>query len=149
MLIVQIVQVRCPKIELTEGLKANPPVSSIKRKLNDEVDFQCTNGNSLIGSPSVKCLPNEIWDNPIPACQNIVCPKNLTFLATSLRPHLRVQVHSYGSGGNAFFSCQKGYTLNGIGKAKCMKNGEWSVALLDVNPEKEELPRCAPILCET
>ena len=86
----------------------------------------------------------------------IVCPKNISFLATSLRPHLRVQVrscfcfcyqfhicnelnffkncvqvHSYGAGGNAFFTCQNGYTLEGdVDSAKCMGNGEWSVALL-------------------
>ena len=47
-----------------------------------------------------------------------------------------------------YFSCQTGYTLEGIDSAKCMKNGEWSVALLDVNPSKPELPKCQPLLCE-
>ena len=105
-------QVDCPKIELTEGLKAIPPN---KHSLNDKVHFECTNGNSLIGEPSVKCLPNSLWSNPIPACQDVVCPKNLTFLATSLRPKLRVQVHSYGAGGNAFFRYQ-GSSINHVVK---------------------------------
>ena len=40
-------------------------------------------------------------------------------------------MHSYGAGGNAFFTCQNGYTLEGdVDSAKCMRNGEWSVALL-------------------
>ena len=58
----------CPEIELTEGLKATP---SNKHGLNDKVQFECTNGNSLIGVSSVKCLPNNLWDSTIPACQDI------------------------------------------------------------------------------
>ena len=82
------IQVECANIEATHGLE----VSSKQRGLNTVVTFQCTNGNSLIGASSAKCLPSGIWSNPIPACQNIVCPKNITLLATSLRPNLRVQV---------------------------------------------------------
>ena len=115
--------------------------------LSAEVTFECTNGNSLIGAPKVKCLPSGIWDHPIPACQDIVCPENITLWATSLRPHLKVQVHSFGAGGHAFFSCQRGHTLVGTKKAKCLRNGEWSVALLDVNYQKDQLPQCHPIIC--
>lgn len=122
-------------------------MSSTHRSLNDEVNFECSNGNSLIGASSAKCLPSGIWDNPIPACQNIVCPKNITLFATSLRPNLRVQVYSFAAGGEAFFSCQRGHTLEGIRSAKCLNNGEWSVVLLDVNPQKDPLPECKPIVC--
>lgn len=135
---------KCPNIEATEGLKA----SSLEAVgLSAEVTFECTNGNSLIGAPKVKCLPSGIWDHPIPACQDIVCPENITLWATSLRPHLKVQVHSFGAGGHAFFSCQRGHTLVGTKKAKCLRNGEWSVALLDINYQKDQLPQCHPIIC--
>ena len=141
-------EVACPFIDATEGLKVTP-LKLRGGKLNDEVAFECTNGNSLIGASSAKCLPSGIWDNPIPACQNIVCPKNITLLVASLRTNLRVQVHSYAAGGQAFFTCQRGHTLEGSGvkKAKCLNNGEWSVALLDINPLKDTLPHCQPIVC--
>ena len=79
--------VRCPQIEITEGLKASDLGVN---GLNAQVYFECTNGNSLIGVSTVKCLPSGRWDNPIPACQNIVCPDNITSLATTIRANLKV-----------------------------------------------------------
>lgn len=145
--ILTMLQVKCPDVEMTEGLKSVP--KAIEGRLGEKVHFECTNGNALIGASEAECLATGHWDHPIPACQDVVCPNNITQLATSLRPNLRVQVYSYGAGGHAFFSCQRGHTLEGVAKAKCLKNGEWSVALLDVNPDKDQLPTCKPVICPT
>ncbi len=65
---------------------------------------------------------------------------------------LQVHVQSFAAGGRAYFSCQRGHTMNdseqrASREAKCLSKGEWSVELLDVNAAKDILPRCDPIVC--
>ena len=98
------IQVACPEITVTKGLS----VSGSDRTLNAKVKFGCTNGNGLIGTDEVKCLPSGRWSSPIPACMNIVCPENITGLAKN---QLKVHVHRFAAGGIAYFSCGRGNVL--------------------------------------
>ena len=53
------------------------------------------------------------WSSPIPACQDIVCPDNITGLAKRFNNNFKVHVHSFGAGGRADFGCGSGYKLIG------------------------------------
>ena len=103
--------------------------------MNAEVSFGCSNGNDLIGSSPLHCLPSGRWSAPIPACQDVVCPESIV---THSPPSLQVHVESFGVGGRVNFGCVRGHVLSGPETAFCRHNGSWSIV---------ESPRCTPVSC--
>ncbi|XP_066943300.1 sushi, von Willebrand factor type A, EGF and pentraxin domain-containing protein 1-like isoform X2 [Macrobrachium rosenbergii] len=105
-------------------------------RMNTIVQFRCEPGSSLVGSPSIKCLPSANWSAPVPRCENIECPDPRVKLSDS---RLRVTVLSRGVGGRVLFTCPKGYTTTGPSRAICLDNGQWS----SPTPTCKEA-KCAP-----
>jgi hypothetical protein len=80
-------QVHCPKIVASEGLTVSDPSS---HGLNAHVHFSCSNGNDLIGTSPLDCLPSGHWSDPIPACQEcLVC-----FGRNCVRSNVFADVHT-------------------------------------------------------
>lgn len=45
-------------------------MNSKETKMNTEVHFSCSNGNSLLGPNFVVCLPSGNWSAPLPTCES-------------------------------------------------------------------------------
>lgn len=121
--------VHCPPLPTRRGLNTN----TVSTKMNARVLFSCSNGNALIGSQELVCLPSGNWSAPVPLCQSIECAdfSNLT------DPNLRVSVLSREVGGRAVFSCAPGYGLQGQAESVCLVTGDWSLPL----------PTCQEVHC--
>ncbi len=111
--------VRCPRLEASPGLSISDPLA---RALNDVVHLGCVNGNSLIGSTPLRCLPSGRWSHPTPACVSQVCPESI---ATNAPPALRVTVLGLGVGDRVAFACAAGFDLVGPTGAECRADGRW------------------------
>lgn len=47
--------------------------------MNTEVEFSCSNGNALLGTSFVMCLPSGNWSAAIPTCESKYPEFNYTF----------------------------------------------------------------------
>lgn len=121
--------IHCPVLPSRKGLT----MSNVSTKMNARVLFSCSNGNSLIGSQELICLPSGNWSAPLPLCQSIECPdfSNLT------DSNLRVSVLNREVGGRAIFTCVSGFGLQGVGESVCLPTGDWSLPL----------PSCQEVHC--
>ena len=104
--------------------------------LNTRVNFSCNNGNDLLGSEKLVCLPTGQWSDIIPACERIFCPPITDMLGDT---NIQVSTLSHEAGGTVLFSCASSYELVGPSSAYCQQSGHWS---LGITP-----PTCQPILC--
>ncbi|XP_075151703.1 hig-anchoring scaffold protein isoform X2 [Haematobia irritans] len=129
---VVVKSINCPEIPTRRGLI----VSTNETKLSVRVLLSCSNGNSLIGSSELFCLPSGNWSAPLPVCESVECgdiplPNNVT--------SPRVSVLSREVGGRAAFSCPSGYGLRGPSESICMPSGEWATPF----------PSCVEVQCES
>ncbi|XP_025833136.1 sushi, von Willebrand factor type A, EGF and pentraxin domain-containing protein 1 isoform X2 [Agrilus planipennis] len=122
--------VHCPPVPQRRGLVG----SSESTKMNTKITFSCANGNALIGSSEVVCLPSGNWSSPFPVCESIECGE----VGPVLPPHLRVTVISREVGGRAVFSCTPGFGLRGALETTCLSTGEWATPF----------PTCEEVHCE-
>lgn len=58
--------IRCPEIPAKRGLKAN----NNETRFGTKVLLSCINGNSLIGSNELVCMPSGNWSAPLPVCES-------------------------------------------------------------------------------
>lgn len=58
--------INCPEIPQRRGLT----VSSSATQLSARVTLSCANGNALIGSSELICLPSGNWSAPLPVCES-------------------------------------------------------------------------------
>lgn len=58
--------IHCPEIPAKRGLKANLNDT----KLGSKIQLSCVNGNSLIGSSELSCMPSGNWSSPLPVCES-------------------------------------------------------------------------------
>lgn len=128
---VVVKSINCPEIPTRRGLI----VSTNETKLSARVLLSCSNGNSLIGSSELFCLPSGNWSAPLPVCESVECgdiplPNNIS--------SPRVSVLSREVGGRAAFSCSSGYGLRGPSEAICMPSGEWATPF----------PTCVEVQCD-
>lgn len=86
--------------------------------------FSCTNGNALIGTPEITCLPSGNWSAPLPVCESVECGE-VPIQANSNGSAPRVAILSREVGGRSAFSCPPGYGLRGPSEAICLPSGEW------------------------
>lgn len=61
--------VHCSPLPQRKGLT----ISTQNTKMNAKVLLSCSNGNALIGSQELTCLPSGNWSAPMPLCQSIEC----------------------------------------------------------------------------
>ena len=129
-----VANISCPAISLTAGLVA----STTSTILNSRVEFSCNNGNSLLGPPSLTCLPTGQWTEVQPACQQIFCPELSSVLGDT---KVLVDTETHEAGGVVSFRCPLNYELVGPHRAECGPDGSWSLGA--------RRPSCVPVLCQS
>lgn len=87
-----------------------------------EIRYECDVGYNLLGSEIRRCLENGQWDNPIPVCDIVHCPR------------LRLSHGSFSTfktefGTSVTLVCNKGYSLVGLAEILCLANGSWSTQI--------------------
>lgn len=98
----------------------------------DEVKFHCFNRPRfhLSGATSATCLPDGLWNETIPTCQDTYC-KDPGFSVNSDRLLMWDKKPYIGDvccplQTTAVYSCHQGYELDGESHLQCRKNGTWS-----------------------
>ncbi|KAL1379441.1 hypothetical protein pipiens_014899 [Culex pipiens pipiens] len=124
--------VHCNEIQVRRGLSA----STLETMMGTRVLFSCTNGNALIGTPEISCLPSGNWSAPLPVCESVECGE-VPIQANSNGSAPRVAILSREVGGRAAFSCPPGYGLRGPSEAICLPAGEWGAPF----------PSCVEVQC--
>ncbi|XP_063962896.1 uncharacterized protein LOC129271801 isoform X2 [Lytechinus pictus] len=120
----------------------HPELSSIFRNcsegssidFNTTCTFECSEGYDLIGNESVKCQSNGTLSESLPTCNVGTCgvPQLLPPLSTSCPMEQQV---SYNT--SCEFSCENGYTLQGMSPLSCLASGNFS----------NEIPTCQIVTC--
>lgn len=59
-------EVNCPEIPAKRGLTA----TSADTKLGSQINFTCTDDNSLIGASQITCLASGNWSAALPVCES-------------------------------------------------------------------------------
>lgn len=147
--IVEVKAVHCNEITPRRGLA----LSTTATQMGTKVQFSCNNGNALIGSPEITCLPSGNWSGPLPVCESMwdrfKHKQNLNVYLTgvecgevSIPPSVngtapRVAIISREVGGRAAFSCPSGHGLKGPSESICLPSGEWS----------GPFPSCSEVQC--
>uniref|UniRef100_A0A182JZ61 Sushi, von Willebrand factor type A, EGF and pentraxin domain-containing protein 1 n=1 Tax=Anopheles christyi TaxID=43041 RepID=A0A182JZ61_9DIPT len=124
--------VHCNEIQVRRGLSA----STGETMMGTRVLFSCTNGNALIGTPEITCLPSGNWSAPLPVCESVECGE-VPIQPSSNGSAPRVAILSREVGGRAAFSCPPGYGLRGPSEAICLPTGEWGAPF----------PSCVEVQC--
>ncbi|XP_071053370.1 sushi, von Willebrand factor type A, EGF and pentraxin domain-containing protein 1 isoform X3 [Onthophagus taurus] len=109
--------VHCPVIPQRRGLSVNTQST----KMNTRLKFTCVNGNALIGTAEVACLPSGNWSAPFPVCEKVQCdqpgsPENGYIQGTG----------PYKAGDVVQFNCNTDYMMEGQPIIACQDNGRWS-----------------------
>ena len=95
------------------------------------IHYVCDDGYFVDGPTDRTCQSDGHWDNPIPVCEKVQCPR-------PLRPaHSRVEGFEYRFRERVTYSCQAGYQLIGPSERFCQANKTWSGSN----------PRCDPVEC--
>jgi len=87
----------------------------------DTVEFSCSIGFDLNGPNSANCSATGQWSHSSPVCQIKDC-------GSLTDPTHGKVVHTDGTifGQTAYYSCNKGYTLNGTESRTCNELGNWT-----------------------
>ena len=95
------------------------------------IHYVCDDGYFIDGPTQRSCQADGSWDNPIPVCERVECPR-------PLRPaHSRVEGFEYRFRERVTYACHAGYRLIGPSERICQSNKTWSGVE----------PRCEPVEC--
>ncbi|XP_041472545.1 sushi, von Willebrand factor type A, EGF and pentraxin domain-containing protein 1-like [Lytechinus variegatus] len=96
--------------------------------------FSCDTGYNLVGSSSLTCLANSSLSDSLPTCEIETCgvPQLLSPLSTSCPMGQQVAYNT-----SCEFSCENGYTLQGMPSLTCLASGNFS----------DEIPTCQIATC--
>nr|XP_054764191.1 uncharacterized protein LOC129270881 isoform X1 [Lytechinus pictus] len=100
----------------------------------DTCSFSCDAGYNLVGSSSVTCMANSSLSESLPTCEIETCgvPQLLLPLSTSCPMGQQV-----GYNTSCEFSCENGYTLQGMSPLSCLASGNFS----------NDIPTCNIVSC--
>nr|XP_042895666.1 sushi, von Willebrand factor type A, EGF and pentraxin domain-containing protein 1 isoform X2 [Parasteatoda tepidariorum] len=93
--------------------------------------FHCFPGYRIVGSTTVECSWQGVWEGKPPHCVPITCP------SPEEPEHGEVIGNDYSFKSAVLYSCQKGYEIYGRDERFCLEDGTWS----------GELPLCRRISC--
>ncbi|KAJ7408534.1 hypothetical protein BTVI_59212 [Pitangus sulphuratus] len=95
------------------------------------VQFSCKEGYVLHGSPVLKCLPSQQWNDSFPFCKVVQCS------APPYIPFGDPLTSSLHFGSTVKYICVDGFLLKGESTIRCQADGSWSLPL----------PECIPVEC--
>ncbi|XP_078666466.1 uncharacterized protein LOC144908605 isoform X2 [Branchiostoma floridae x Branchiostoma belcheri] len=85
------------------------------------VTFTCNPGYVLTGVATTTCQADGTWSHPVPTCTPIQCPARAAPANGAVSPTGAV---SYPN--SVTFTCNPGYTLNGVATQTCQADTTWS-----------------------
>ncbi|XP_055973137.1 sushi, von Willebrand factor type A, EGF and pentraxin domain-containing protein 1 [Sorex fumeus] len=120
------IPVSCEKPESPE----HGSVVGSKYSFESVISYQCKPGYELEGNRERICQGNGKWSGEVATCNKARCEVLLEF------PNGKADVENTTSGPIVAYSCNRGYSLEGVPEAYCTENGTWShpVPLCKPNP---------------
>lgn len=103
------------------GLLDHGTIVGEDETFNATVYFECDPGFMIGEVKSIRCLETGHWENLYPLCKEVECPK-----LDQIIPDGYVRVYSYKPGGQAIYSCDQGFRLEGHFSRNCQDDGNWS-----------------------
>ncbi|XP_019626709.1 PREDICTED: sushi, von Willebrand factor type A, EGF and pentraxin domain-containing protein 1-like [Branchiostoma belcheri] len=119
---------QCPSLTAP----ANGALSTTDTSFNTVVTITCNSGYVLNGVPTVTCQAGGTWSNTLPTCPPRTCSARAAPANGAVSPTGAV---SYPN--SVTFTCNTGYTLNGVAAQTCRADGTWS------HPD----PTCTQVQC--
>ncbi|XP_041117630.1 sushi, von Willebrand factor type A, EGF and pentraxin domain-containing protein 1 isoform X2 [Polyodon spathula] len=117
--------------------KPSPPQNGIvigtRYHFMDNVLYMCHAGYEIQGDAERICQANKVWSGKQPVCAKVSCGKPASV------EHGSVQGNDYMLGGEAVYSCNPGFELQGHSRSTCKANKQWSPAA----------PQCVQKSCGT
>nr|XP_045229548.1 sushi, von Willebrand factor type A, EGF and pentraxin domain-containing protein 1 [Macaca fascicularis] len=101
-----------------------------KYTFESTIIYQCEPGYELEGNRERVCQENRQWSGGVAICKETRCEAPLEFL------NGKADIENTTTGPNVVYSCNRGYSLEGLSEAHCTENGTWShpVPLCKPNP---------------
>ncbi|XP_067409310.1 sushi, von Willebrand factor type A, EGF and pentraxin domain-containing protein 1 isoform X1 [Emydura macquarii macquarii] len=107
--------------------------SATGRFFENEVNYQCNAGYTLVGSSVSVCQANRQWHSEfLPSCVPLSCGKPPPI------EHGYSKGENFDVGSKVEFFCDEGYELMGDASWTCQKSGKWS---------KKQSQKCVPTKC--
>lgn len=88
--------------------------------VGQSVRVSCPKGQQVKGSGTVTCRPDQSWSPISSVCERVSCGPPL-HVANGV---VRGAVFQFGD--VAVYSCFGGYTMEGVGRSRCLENGTWT-----------------------
>lgn len=88
--------------------------------VGQSVRVSCPKGQQVKGSGTVTCRADQSWSPLSSVCERVSCGPPL-HVANGV---VRGAVFQFGD--VAVYSCFGGYTMEGIGRSRCLENGTWT-----------------------
>ena len=121
----------CPLVNCGDpGTPDNGMRSGDTFTYDSSVLFQCNSGYTILGSITLTCLSNGLWNASVPSCL-----PDCTDPGVPTNGQRSGQSYSYNS--VVTFSCNTGYTLTGANSLICLSSGSWN----------DTAPTCNPVDC--
>ncbi|KAK7079301.1 hypothetical protein SK128_011484 [Halocaridina rubra] len=84
------------------------------------VEYECSPGYIIQGSPTATCLENSQWSSPVPVCERVSCGfppvlVNGNYIGTSFKYTDKIT-----------YKCNEGHILQGTSLKVCGGDGKWS-----------------------
>uniref|UniRef100_H3D8L5 Sushi, von Willebrand factor type A, EGF and pentraxin domain containing 1 n=1 Tax=Tetraodon nigroviridis TaxID=99883 RepID=H3D8L5_TETNG len=96
------------------------PGSQVDFRVGQSVRVTCPRGHEAKGSGTITCRPDQTWSLISSVCQRVSCGPPL-HVANGV-----VRGAAFQFGDVAVYSCFGGYTMEGIGRSRCLENGTWT-----------------------
>ena len=106
------------------GEPSSIPYGGIEAPENSTVGsrgtYHCFPGFRLVGSNTVECSWQGIWEGKPPHCVPITCP------SPEVPEHGEVDGEDHSFQSAVLYSCHKGYQIYGRDTRFCLEDGTWS-----------------------
>ena len=122
---------KIPECDKPSDVISNGRMISSNFSAGATIHYVCDDGYFVDGPTHRTCKADGHWDNPIPVCERVKCPR-------PLRPaHSQVEGFEYRFRERVTYTCRAGYQLIGPRERTCLANKTWS----------GNEPRCEPVEC--
>ena len=95
------------------------------------IHYVCDSGYYIDGPTSRTCQANKTWNNPIPVCERVECPRPLK------PPNCQVEGFDFRYKEHLSYTCQNGFQLVGPNVRTCQADKTWTGSE----------PKCVPLQC--
>ncbi|KAK7888934.1 hypothetical protein WMY93_024494 [Mugilogobius chulae] len=127
----------CPRHEAKPNLLITCSSNQSELAPGSTCSFSCEPGFQLQGAENLQCSDDAQWDEVMPMCKVMQCPKLSSPQWGSLKCFNPLGSFSYQS--TCVFTCEEGFVLSGSHTLSCGPTGQWNVSQ----------PSCTAVQCPT